>query len=58
MHAFVIAVFKQGLLGFTFSERSLTPAIGIPVFTLAVFTVSLLITQILRLIPVLKCSIP
>ena len=58
VHAFVIAVFKQGLLGFTFSERSLTPAIGIPVFTLAVFTVSLLITQILRLIPVLKCSIP
>ncbi len=58
VHAIVIAVFKRDLLGFTFSESTLGPPIGIPVFALAVFTVSFIITQIIKLIPGIRCAIP
>ncbi|NLG17642.1 MAG: acyltransferase family protein [Fibrobacter sp.] len=58
VHAIVIAVFKRNLLGFTLSESSLRPSIGIPVFALAVFGISLVITQIIKIIPGIRCAIP
>ncbi|MFP4164728.1 MAG: acyltransferase [Chitinispirillaceae bacterium] len=58
VHAMIIAIYKQGMLGFTLSETMYHPAWGIPVFTLAVYGGSLFITGIIKMIPVVKHTVP
>ncbi|MFP4013819.1 MAG: acyltransferase [Chitinispirillaceae bacterium] len=58
VHAIVIAVYKQGMLGFTLSETMYRPAVGIPLFSLAVFGASLFIVTVIKLIPGLKHTVP
>jgi surface polysaccharide O-acyltransferase-like enzyme len=54
VHALVLAILKQGLLGITINETMYGPAIGIPLFALILFIISLMIVMLIRNIPVLK----
>jgi surface polysaccharide O-acyltransferase-like enzyme len=58
VHAMVLAIFKRGMLGFTFSETTFHPAMGIPLFALGIFAASFLIVFLLKRLPGLKYIVP
>lgn len=58
VHAMTIAVYKQGMLGFMLNETMYQPALGIPLFSLAVFGASLFVVAIIKMIPGLKYAVP
>jgi surface polysaccharide O-acyltransferase-like enzyme len=58
IHALVLAVLKQGLLGISINETLFGPAFGIPLFASVIFVVSLAIVLLVRSIPVLKRIVP
>ncbi len=58
-HALVLELLRDGRFGFTIDHTSafgaaLSPAIGIPVFAVTVFTLSLVPVLIIRFIPILR----
>jgi surface polysaccharide O-acyltransferase-like enzyme len=62
IHALVLEVLRDGRLGFTIDHTSafgleLAPAVGIPVFALSIFGLSLASVLIMRLIPILRASV-
>ncbi|MFZ5998302.1 MAG: acyltransferase [Nitrospirota bacterium] len=58
IHAMLIEISKEGLLGFTFSQTTLHPALGIPVFAFGIFLASLAVVFIVKLIPVIRFIVP
>jgi hypothetical protein len=58
IHAMLIEVAKDGLLGFTFSQTTLHPALGIPAFASGIFLSSLAIVLTIKMIPGLRCIVP
>jgi surface polysaccharide O-acyltransferase-like enzyme len=58
IHPLVLSVFKRGMLGFSFDQTTLYPAIGIPLFAVAVFAVSFLIVLLIRQIPGIRYVFP
>ena len=58
VHALVLAVLKRGMAGIILSETSYHPAIGIPIFALAIFAGSFLVVIIITRIPLLKYTVP
>ena len=58
IHAMFIEIAKKGMLGFRFSQDTLQPALGIPVFALAIFTASLLVVLIIRQLPLIRHIMP
>jgi surface polysaccharide O-acyltransferase-like enzyme len=58
VHLMFIEAFRRGYLGFKLSATSLHPLYGIPLTILAVFGASLLVTLLLKSIPILKKIVP
>jgi surface polysaccharide O-acyltransferase-like enzyme len=58
IHAVMIEISKKGLLGFTFSQETLHPAIGVPVFALGIFISSFVIVLAAKKVPGLKYLFP
>ncbi|MBZ0158012.1 MAG: acyltransferase family protein [Alphaproteobacteria bacterium] len=58
VHALLIEIAKEGMLGFSFNQLTFPPAIGIPVFALAIFLVSFLIIFIIKQLPLLRNIVP
>jgi surface polysaccharide O-acyltransferase-like enzyme len=58
IHAMLIEISKKGMLGFAFSQDTLHPAVGIPVFALGIFLASLLIVLFIKQLPVIRHIVP
>ncbi len=58
VHAMVIALLKQGVLGITVNEVTYGPVWGIPLFTGVIFILSLLVIAPIKLVPGLKYIVP
>jgi surface polysaccharide O-acyltransferase-like enzyme len=58
IHAMMIEISKKGLLGFTFSQDTLHPAIGVPAFALGIFFSSLIVVLAVKKVPVLRYLFP
>lgn len=58
VHAMLIEVAKDGLFGVAFSQTTFAPALGVPVFALAIFLVSLIVVFIVKLLPGTRYIMP
>lgn len=58
VHAMVIDLLKSGRLGLRIDQASVHPAVGIPLFALAVFGLSFAVVLTLRRIPVIGKVVP
>lgn len=58
VHAMVIDLFKSGVLGVRIDQAIVHPALGIPLFALAVFGLSLVVVLALKRIPLVGRAVP
>lgn len=58
VHAMIIAILQQGLLGITLRPTSVHPALGVPIFALAVFFASFVVVFTIRKIPIVRYAVP
>jgi surface polysaccharide O-acyltransferase-like enzyme len=59
IHALILELLRDGLIGFTIDATGafgidLSPAVGVPVFTLSIFGLSIGLVLIIRMIPILR----